>query len=362
MNSSISKTFLEQKLEETSALFEKVESQEKKDTLREEAYWLTQALESKTPEDVLTRAFSFWEKSNGKTGLKPFKLPTETSKEIPPQPLPTGRQVPFPKGGNAPPAMLTLWGMLDRAFQSGEGLDDQHVSDIFNRLPPASQTHFIDTLANHIRESFEEQTHIKKTPPDSYDISSILKDEALLLSLVEKTKQTVQVKEENIQRLAQKFTDWLRYNQNAPATEERLEEALYGPEALKTYMVTDSGENVGLRQKVMEGGALTPKQEETILAYLPAYERLIRDRLRMSTAEYLRLRHVSVEKLLDAVPPDPKQLALVAQSAVRQDLLAVPDAEFQKRVRAAILIRAYSFSKELRRASIRQFFRGVVEK
>ena len=345
MNSSISKTFLEQKLEETSALFEKTESQEKKDTLREEAYWLTQALESKTPEDVLTRAFSFWEKSNRKTGLKPFKLPTEISKEIPP-----------------PPAMLTLWGTLDRAFQSGEGLDDQHVSDIFNRLPPASQTHFIDTLTNHIRDSFEEQTYVKKTPSDSYDISPILKDEALLLSLVEKTKQTVQVKEENIQRLAQKFTDWLRYNQNAPTTEERLEEALYGPEALKTYMVTDSGENVGLRQKVMEGGALTPKQEETILAYLPAYERLIRDRLRMSTAEYLRLRHVSVEKLLDAVPPDPKQLALVAQSAVRQDLLTVPDTEFQKRVRAAILIRAYSFSKELHHASIRQFFRGVVEK
>lgn len=357
MNSSISKTDLEQKLKETSALFEKTKSQEKQDALREEAYWLTQALESETPQDVLARAFSFWKDTNGKTGLKPFPIDPEEPKLInTPSPV-----IITPSPEPASPAMPTLWSILDRAFQSGEGLDDKHVSDIFNRLPPTSQTHFIDTLVNHIHVSFKEQTHGKKTLSDTYDISPVLKDEALLLSLVEKTKQTMQVKGENMQRLAQKLVNWLRYNEAVPITEERLEETLYGPEALRIYKVTESEENIKLRQQIMEGGTLVPKQEETILTYLPAYERLIRDRLRMNTAEYLRIRHVSVKKLLDAVPSDPSQLALVAQSAVRQELVAVPAAEFQKRVRAAALIRAYPFSKELGHISIRQFFRGVVE-
>lgn len=313
---AISKTFLEQKLKEINESFERTGEKEKRDALWEEAYWLTQTLESENPEDVLKRAFSFWEKSNGKTGLKPFELPAETAKETSPD-------------------MLTLWGMLDRAFQSGEHLDDRHVSDIFNRLPPAAQTHFIDTVADHIRAS------IQKTSYLASDIAPILKDETLLLSLVEKTKLTAKSKEENLQRIAQKLTDWLRYHKTEPSTEEKREEVLYGVEALKMYIKNT--------------------QEETNVKATPPNELLIRDRLRMTTAEYLRIRNVSVEKLLDAVPLDPKQLALVTQSAVRQDLLAVPDAEFQKRIRTAALMRAYSCNKELRSVSIRQFFRGVVE-
>ena len=325
----ISKIFLEQKLKETNALFESATEKEKQDVLREDAYWLTQALENENPQDVLMRAFSFWEKSNGKTGLKPFELSAKEKikQEIPPP-------LPFTKGEIT--TDLTLWGMLDHAFQSGEHLDDRHVSDIFNRLPPAAQTHFIDTVTNHIQES------IPKPSYTASDIAPILKDETLLLGLVEKTKLTATSKEEDLQRVAQKLTEWLRYHETEPVTEEKLEEGLYGAEAARTYMKNT--------------------QEETSAKTLPPRELLIRDRLRMNTAEYLRIRHVSVEKLLDAVPTDQKQLALVAQSAVRQDLLAVPDDEFQKRVRTAALVRAYSCNKELRSVSIRQFFRGIVEK
>ena len=85
MSVVISKIALEQKLKETSALFGSTTEKEKQDILREDAYWLTQALENENPNDVLMRAFSFWEKSNGKTGLKPFELSTEekTKQEIP---------------------------------------------------------------------------------------------------------------------------------------------------------------------------------------------------------------------------------------------------------------------------------------
>lgn len=328
MSVAISKTFLEQKLKETNALFENTAEKEKRDALWEEAYWLTQALENGNPEDVLGRAFSFWEKSNGKTGLKPFELP----EEIPPDP-------PFPKEGDIATtpsvAELTLWGMLDRAFQNGEYLDDHHVSDIFNRLPPATQTYFIDTVADYIR------ARIQKTSYMASDIAPILKDETLLLSLVEKTKLTAKSKEEDLQRIAEKLTDWLRYHKTEPSTEEKREEVLYGAKAATMYMKNN--------------------QEESNKKILPPHELRIRDRLRMTTAEYLRIRNVSVEKLLDAVPFDPQQLALVTKSAVRQDLLAVPDAEFQKRVRTATLIRAYISSKELQPVSIRQFFRVVVE-
>ena len=348
------KALLEQKLNGTSTSFGKAASQEEKDALREEAYWLTQAIENENPDDTLKRAFSFWQTSNGKTGLKPFELPAETPKKIPPPPAEAGG-LPLEKGENAPPAMLTLWGMLDRAFQNGEHLDDRHVSHIFNHLPPASQTHFIDTVTNHIRSA------IKKTAYTSSDIAPILKDEALLSSLVEKTKLTATSKEDDIQQIARKLTDWLKYHEAEPTTEEKLEEVLYGIDAAKAYMKKDVEEDQKLHQHIMEGGALNPQQEETIRGALPRYELLIRDRLRMTTAEYLRIRHVSLEKLLSAVPTDPKKLALITQSAIRQDLLTVPDAEFQKRVRAASLIRAYSFTKELYPASIRQFFRSVVE-
>lgn len=328
MSVAISKKFLEQKLKETNTLFENTTEKEKRDALWEEAYWLTQALENENPEEMLRRAFSFWEKSNGKTGLRPFELP----EEILPDP-------PFPKEGDiaTTPSIeeLTLWGMLDRAFQNGEYLDDHHVSDIFNRLPPAAQTHFIDTVASYIHAS------IPKTAYTVSDIAPILKDETLLLSLVEKTKLTAKSKEEDLQRIAEKLTDWLRYHETEPATEEKREEVLYGAEAANMYIQNNEKES---NEKI-----------------LPPNELRIRDRLRMTTAEYLRIRNVSVEKLLDAVPLDPQQLALVTKSAVRQDLLAVPDAEFQKRVRTAALIRAYSCNKELRSASIRQFFQGVVE-
>ncbi|OGZ45583.1 MAG: hypothetical protein A3J54_02020 [Candidatus Ryanbacteria bacterium RIFCSPHIGHO2_02_FULL_45_13b] len=330
MSVVISKIALEQKLKETSALFGSTTEKEKQDILREDAYWLTQALENENPNDVLMRAFSFWEKSNGKTGLKPFELSTEetTKQEIPPR-------LPFLKGGSTPPVALTLWGMLDHAFQNGEYLDDRHVSDIFNRLPPATQTHFIDTVAEHIRAS------IQKTSYTASDIAPILKDEALLLGLVEKTTLTAKSKEEDLQRIARKLTDWLQYHKTEPPTEEKREEVLYGAEAANMY--------------------IKHKREETTEEILPLYELRVRDRLRLTTTEYLRIRPVSVEKLLAAVPTDPRQLALVAQSAVRQDLLAVPDAEFKKRVRTAMLIRAYSCNKELHSVSIRQFFRGVVE-
>lgn len=257
--------------------------------------------------------------------------------------------------------MLTLWGMLDRAFQSGEGLDDQHVSDIFNRLPPAMQTHFIDTVANHIRTAAKEQPRAEKTSFGASDIAPILTDEALLLDLVERTKQTVETKEESVQRLAKKLADWLRYHQTVPNTESTLEEALFGMEAERTLMKKKEDENQKLRQKIGEGGELSHQEDETIALTLLPHELLIRDRLRMTTAEYLRLCRESVEKLLAAVPPDPKQLALVKHSAVRQELLAVSESEFEKRVRTAAIIRAYSFGKELRRVSIRQFFKSVVE-
>lgn len=332
------KAFLEQKLKETGRLFEKAGKKEEQDILCEQAYWLTQAIESEHPDDVLARAFSFWERTKGKTGLKPFPIDalprkTETlSKE------------------SAPPAMLTLWGMLDRAFQSGEGLDDHHVSDIFNRLPPAMQTHFIDTVTNHIRTAAKEQT-----------IAPILTDETLLLDLVERTKQTVETKEESVQRLAKKLADWLRYHQTAPNTEHTLEEAMFGMEAEKTLLKKKEDENQKLYKKIGEGGELSRQEDEIIALTLLPHELLIRDRLRMTTAEYIRLCRESVEKLLAAVPPDPKQLALVKQSAVRQELLAVSESEFEKRVRTAAIIRAYSFGKELRRVSIRQFFKSVVE-
>src|SRR3989344_4406868 len=138
------KTFLEQKLKETSILFESTAEKEKRDALQEEAYWLGQALENENPQDVLTRAFSFWEKSNGKTGLKPFELPQEIPLPLlfPPKTDPSSGGE---KGENTPPATLTMWGIIDRAFQSGEHLDDRHVSEIFNHLPHGAQTHFIDT-------------------------------------------------------------------------------------------------------------------------------------------------------------------------------------------------------------------------
>ncbi len=336
MTVAVSKTFLEQKLQETSALSENA-SPEQKAALQEQAYWLTQALENENPNDMLERAFSFWKRTNGKTGLQPFKI-------IPDEPQPASAP---------PPAMLTVWGMLDRAFQNGEHLDDRHVSDIFNRLPAAAQTHFIDTVANHIR---------METSVIAPDITPTLKNEALLLSLVEKTKLTTTNKEENIQQVAKKLTDWQRYHQNEPQTEEKLEETLFGAEAAKVYIRNKTDENQKLRQHVLDGGMLTVKQEESIMRIFPAYELFIRDRLRMTTAEYLRMRHVPVEKLLSAVPTDPQKIELVLQSAVRQDLLAVPDAEFHKRVRTAALVRSYSFHRELYPVTIRQFFRSVVEK
>lgn len=255
---------------------------------------------------------------------------------------------------------FTLWGTLDRAFQSGEMLDDKHVSDIYNRLPPAAQTHFIDTIADYIRAAPAEQM-LSKKQPSALDVPSLLTNEALLLSLVEKTKQTTQAKEDAIQQLTRRLADWQRYHQTAPATETLLEEVLYGPDAAKVYARKATDEDEKLIRKALEEGALTPRQDELINMSLQPYERNIRDRLRMMTAEYLRIRHVTVEKLLNAVPPDPKQLALVTQSAVRQELLAVPESEFLKRIRTAALIRAYSFGKELRHVAIRQFFRGIVE-
>lgn len=365
---NISKDILQQKLEETGALFENAKTEEEKNTLREQAYWLTQALENENPQEVLTRAFSFWEKSNGKTGLKPFEISVEKEaiSKIPPSP-------PFPKWGSPPPG-FTLWGTLDRAFQSGEKLDDKTVSVLFNRLPPITQTHFIDTAESYIKTTIGEERRSKTGSDqssskltkrallagDTITIEPLLRNESVLLDLVEKTKQIAAIKEELVQRSGRKIADWLRYHQTEPRTEQRLEEVLYGPEALKMLTKKRTDEEETFFKKALNEN-LTQYEEEIILAALPPYERNIRDRLRMSTAEYLRIRHVLVEKLLDAVPADPKQLALVTQSAVRQELLEVPEAEFQKRVRTAHIIHDYAFGKELRYVTIRQFFRALVE-
>ncbi|TSC72927.1 MAG: hypothetical protein G01um101470_254 [Parcubacteria group bacterium Gr01-1014_70] len=288
----------------------------KKNNLREQAYWLTQALESNDPDAVLRRAFDFWEHSNGKTGLVPFELSDKAPSTT------------TPSLSDTMDSDITLWGKLDRVFQSGEELDDRQVSDIFNRLPPITQTHFIDTVMNYI---LADETTAEN------DFTALLKNEERLLDLVEKTKQTVKVKDELIQRVTKKLTDWLRYHQTEPATEAVLEDVLFGRESAKAL------------------------SDESAIDTLQPYEKFIRDWLRMSTTQYMNIRHVLIEQLLAAVPPDPAQLALVTKSAVRQDLLDVPEPEFSLRVRTAAIIRGYTFSKDLRRLTIRQFFRAIVE-
>lgn len=385
MNSSISKTDIEQKLKDTNALFEKAESEPEKEKLRERAYWLEEAIANSNPDDVLKRAFSFWQRTDGTTGLEPFETSGTQSETATQLPTEIAKTAPVIKGIHPFDVTVqagdTLWGILYHAFQSGEGLDDQQIAVIFNRLPPVTQTHFIDTVENYIRAQVEERMRTKASSGEdatmsaSFNISdvdaieggnvinlgSVLTDEDILLGLVEKTKETAKTKEEAVQKNGRKITDWLRYHQTAPHTEFNFEEVLYGPEAAHALSESRPDDIQDLFTKGESETELTPPEIKTINSFLPLYERKIRDRLSMSTSEYLRIRRVHVEKLLDAVPPGPEQLAPIARSAVRQAPLDVPEAEFQKRVRAAGIIRTYTFGKELRNATIRQFFRVIVE-
>lgn len=369
MNSSISKTDLEQKLEETSALFEKAQNEQEKDALREESYWLWQAVESDNPNDVLRHAFSFWERTNGKTGLKPFELPAKAT---------------LPAISNANGIIVqrgeTLWGILYREFEHGERLDDRQIADIFKRLPPAAQTHFIDAVENRIHTLVEEETRKKSAEIGtdkttsfritdtnalpvgaSITLDPVLRNEAELLHLVEQTKEIASVKEELIQENSKKIADWLRYHQTEPHTELKFEEVLFGQDAGRAFAKEMPDEIQQYIRKAQNGIELPVNESAALAEWLSLYERNIRDRLLLSTATYIRARTLSVGDLLEAVPADSKQVALVAKSVVRRDILSVPEDEFWKRVRIAKIIRAYTFGKELRLINVRQFFRSIVE-
>jgi hypothetical protein len=342
----ITKPELGQKLEETGALFVATGNEQKKNELRERAYWLERAIESEAPETVLERAFSLWSETQGKLGLEPFKnQPTDLSSAS--------------KAGTGAlqPAVSTLWGVLYQEFSSGKNLDDPHFSEIFNRLPPSSQTRFVDATKNHI------QTRAKDEEKNETDITqTVLKDEEQLLRLVEKAKEISAAQDQIVEQNSRKITEWLRYHQTEPRTQVAFEEVLYGPEAAKMFEAEQSEEIYKLFTMAKNNARLSEKREQTLADSFAIYEQNIMERFQMKPSEYVRIRNISIGTLLNAVSADPKQLLLIEKSAVRPDLLNIPDEEFKKRVRVARLVRAYVFGKELHHISVRQFFRGIVEK
>ncbi|TSC78314.1 MAG: hypothetical protein G01um101429_840 [Parcubacteria group bacterium Gr01-1014_29] len=370
---SISKSDLEQKLEETELLFNKAKNKQERTVLRERAYWLRQTIDNEDPASVLERAYMFWKKTNGSTGLEPPE---------PEEPKPA--QANIPAISNASDITVqrgdTLWGILYRELEHGERLDDRQIADIFKRLPPAAQTHFIDAVEDRIHTLVEEEMRIKSTETGtdkttsfritntnalpvgaSITLDPVLRNEAELLHLVEKTKEIASVKEKLIQENSKKISDWLHYHQIEPKTELKLEEVLFGQDTVRD-LAKEAPDEIRHYIRRAEQGADLPVNESAIVAeWLPLYERNIRDRLLLSTAAYVRARSLSVEELLEAVPADSKQIALVAKSVVRRDILSVPEDEFWKRVRIAQIIRAYTFGKELRLINVRQFFRSIVE-
>ncbi|GEM_PF-4856181 len=367
-----SKKEIELTLEETETALASAAAAEA-DRLDEQSYWLDQALRSEVPNSVLERAYALHKETNGMRGLAP-----EVFSSVP-FPLEKGGREEFVDSNKktVPETAKTgetLWGILYREFASGKNLDDPHVADIFNHLPPAAQCHFVDATEDYIRtRAAEEKRTMHKTislsapevdaikDGDALNLDSVLKNEELLLHLVDKAKEIAVIMEGVIQEHSKKTAEWMRYHQAEPHTEAKLEEILYGPEAAKTFAEPPADEIFKLMQKVKSGSPVGPHEEKAVAETLALYERKIRDRFTMTTSEYIRIRSLPVHTLLEAVPPDKKQLAFITQNAVRPELLNVPDAEFSKRVRIAQLIRAYSFSKELRTITIRQFFRGIVE-
>lgn len=382
----ITKQDLQQKLEETELLFNKAKNKQESAALRERAYWLRQAIDDENPTGVLERAYMFWKKTNGSTGLEPpepKKQSPSASNQSRVSPPPTAASAtPTPEDANGIIVQQgeTLWGILYREFEHGERLDDQQIADIFKRLPPAAQTHFIDAVENRIHMLVEEEMRIKSAetgtdkttsfriadtnalPVDtSITLDPVLRNEAELLHLVEKTKEIATVKEELIQENSKKISDWLRYHQTEPHTELKFEEVLFGRDAVRALAKETPDEIRQFIRKAQNSVDLPINESAALAEWLPLYERKIRDRLLLSTTAYLRARTLGVGDLLEAVPADSKQIALVARSVVRRDILSVPEDEFWKRVRIAELIRAYTFGKELRLINVRQFFQSIVE-
>ena len=338
------------------------------DQLMEQVYWLEQAMRSVAPQGVLEHAFTLHKETNGVRGLPNNFLNTRGKENRPASPAPAETPFTTVRPGDS------LWGILYRVFASGNQLDDPHFADVFRRLPPSAQSHFVDAVEDHIRSVVVDEQH-NKTSAVTFGVSnidrlqlgaslrldSVLRDEELLLRLISKAKEITSVKEEIIQENGKKITDWLRYHQAEPHTEAKFEEIVYGLASAAALSDVPPDEIQALLAKAKHGAPLTPREEDILAEYLPPYERKIRDRFTMSASEYIRMRSVVVEKLLEAVPVDEKQLSVIAKSAVRQELLDVPEEEFYTRVRAAQLVRAYSFGKDLRNVSVRQFFRGIVE-
>lgn len=333
--------------------------------LTEQAYWLEQAWRSEKSKEMLDHAFTLNKKTNGTRGLPPNIL-TEDAKEKHKQEQQSAS--PAVKAGDS------LWGVLYREFTSGEHLDDPHFADVFRRLPASAQSHFVDAVEDYITSIITEEkrtkrdentfsiSDIEKLPIGvSLNLDSVLRNEELLLHLIAKAKEIASVKEEIIQQYGKKAADWIQYHQTEPRTEAKFEEILFGPEAAKTHMRIPPDEIQVIISKTKHDTLVTPHEEDMLAEFLPPYERKIRDRFTMSVSEYVRIRSVIIEQLLNAIPVDEKQLAFIAKSAVRLELLDVPEEEFYKRVRVSQLIRAYAFEKDLRNVTVRQFFRGVVE-
>lgn len=368
----ITKQDLQQKLEETELLFNTAKNKQERAVLRERAYWLRQTIDNEDPASVLERAYMFWKKTNGSTGLEPPEPEKPKPAEAKVLAISNVSDITVQRGD-------TLWGILYRELEHGERLDDRQIADIFKRLPPAAQTHFIDAVENRIHTLVEEEMRMKsaETSVDnmtsfritdtnalqagaSITLDPVLRNEAELLHLVEKTKEIASVKKELIQENSKKIADWLRYHQTEPHTELTFEEVLFGRDAVRDLAKETPDEIQHYIRKAQDGVDLPLNESATLAEWLSLYERNIRDRLLLSTAAYLRARSLSVEELLEAVPVDSKQIALVAKSVVRRDILSVPEDEFWKRIRIAELIRAYTFGKELRLINIRQFFRSIV--
>ena len=338
------------------------------DQLMEQVYWLEQAMRSVAPQGVLEHAFTLHKETNGVRGLPNNFLNTHGQENRLASPPPAETPSATVRPGDS------LWGILYRVFVSGNQLDDPHFADVFRRLPPSAQSHFVDAVEDHIRSVVADEQH-NKVSAAAFGISnidrlqsgaplrldSVLRDEELLLRLISKAKEIISVKEEILQENGKKITDWLRYHQAEPHTEAKFEEIIYGPASAAALSDVPPDEIQALLAKTKHGAPLISREEDILAEYLPPYERKIRDRFAMSASEYVRIKNVLVDKLLEAIPADEKRLSAIAKSAVRQELLDVPEEEFYKRVRTAQLVRAYSFGKDLRNVSVRQFFRGIVE-
>lgn len=274
----------------------------------------------------------------------------------------------------------TIWGILRRQFSSGEGLDDKRVAEVFNKLGPGAQAHFIDAVENNMRAAIEDElragsktshktsvfgiTDIDRIQPgQKIDLGPLLKNEDKLLRLVEKARTIGPEKEAIIQKNNAKIADWMKYHRGEPLRENTIDEILYGTKKSSEVKMPASvlEELAPLLEKTKTESALSSAELETITASLPSYEQRTRERLGIAVDEYIRTRTLRVGELLDAVPTDPAQVRALAKSAVKPPVLDVGESEFWKRVRIAAHIRTYTFGKEMRETTVRQFFRGIAE-